>query len=262
MNLKFIGRGACLNQKELSNSAFLIKDDTFILFDCGGDIAKEIMKKELLKNINSIYVFITHFHDDHIGSLPSFIFYCTYVLNVKPKIIFPHSEYLINFLAYQGCFKDRDYIAIDNISTCININEINISIYPIETTHYEYFKMEGNHLNLSTIQIINNDNNKHLYENYFKCYGYLISENNQNKIYYSGDSNKIPEKILEMFKSNKDLILYQDVANIKTDAHMQLSLLSETITLEDRKRVFCMHLQSDEDIKAIKENSFNVVETI
>ena len=91
--LKFIGTGSCFNYKMGNNSAYYIHNvngkKRFILFDCGEDVFHKILNNNLLNEIDEVFVVITHLHSDHVGSLPSFVFYLHFVLNIKPVIYFP-----------------------------------------------------------------------------------------------------------------------------------------------------------------------------
>ena len=74
--LEFLGRGSGYNVTEGNTCAFIKKDDTLLLIDCGESIFKEIIKKNLIDGIKNIHVLITHMHSDHIDSLGSFVGYC------------------------------------------------------------------------------------------------------------------------------------------------------------------------------------------
>ena len=69
MNLKFLGRGGSDNQLQGNNSAYFIEDRSLFLIDCGENIFEKILEKEILKEIDRIYLFITHTHSDHVRSI-------------------------------------------------------------------------------------------------------------------------------------------------------------------------------------------------
>lgn len=74
-----------------NNEAYLVRDNNLLLIDCGGTVFSELFKMEqnnhFLSNKDKIEIVITHMHDDHTGSLSTLIYYCTYVLKKKVKII-------------------------------------------------------------------------------------------------------------------------------------------------------------------------------
>ena len=88
--LKFIGIGSCFNSKYGNTSAYYFDEaeQSLFLIDCGETVFSELDKRGMLKMLKDITVLITHLHSDHIGSLPSLIFYAKFVLGIKPKVIF------------------------------------------------------------------------------------------------------------------------------------------------------------------------------
>lgn len=111
MELNFLGRGNCFNTEQGNNSAYLL-DSTktkMLLFDCGGSVFKKIKPiLNIYTSINHVMVYITHLHDDHIGSLGSLIFYCKYILNIQPTVICSSciSKDLETVLTLTGVSKD------------------------------------------------------------------------------------------------------------------------------------------------------------
>ena len=82
--LNFLGIGSGFNLKLGNSSAFFTdQHNNFYLIDCGFDVFSKLVSYKLLDNVNNISVFITHLHDDHMGSLATLMFYSYYVLNKK-----------------------------------------------------------------------------------------------------------------------------------------------------------------------------------
>ena len=78
---------------EQGNSAVIVTvKGTNILVDCGHSVFPTLVKKDLLKDIDAVLV--THFHDDHVGSLSSLILFHDLILQKGPlKIIVPNSTF-------------------------------------------------------------------------------------------------------------------------------------------------------------------------
>jgi len=83
MKVKFLGTGGAFHPGCGSSSAILQFGKT-ILIDCGNDVFTKLLKQELLKEID--YVFITHTHEDHISSLSTLIYYKKLILEETLKI--------------------------------------------------------------------------------------------------------------------------------------------------------------------------------
>ena len=94
------------------------------------------------------------------------------------------------------------------------------------------------------------------------CYGFIMNIEGDT-FYYSGDSNNIEDRILEMLKQDELNSLYQDTCGLDYEGnpHMSLRKLKELISKEYRNRVYCMHLDENITREEILESGFNVVTT-
>lgn len=86
--LKFLGTGSAFNTKLGNTSAYLLNNDksAMLLFDCGETVfskLKPILEKN--KNISEFTICITHSHSDHIGSLPTLLYYLYYMYKDECK---------------------------------------------------------------------------------------------------------------------------------------------------------------------------------
>ena len=149
--LKFIGTGSCFNYKMGNNSAYYIHNTNdkkrFVLFDCGEDVFHKILKNDLLNGINEVFVIITHLHSDHIGSLPSIIFYLHYALNIKPVVFFPNDDLNVflklggvnsdyyEYVGEKNSYYDLEYETRENSHTFLN---------DIRVLYLNFIKMQQN----------------------------------------------------------------------------------------------------------------------
>jgi len=83
--LKFLGNNSGFGDK--NNSAYIEKDDRFILIDCGFTVFNEIKNKFDFSKYLEIDIVITHLHNDHAGSLSQVILYLWYVFNKKVTVV-------------------------------------------------------------------------------------------------------------------------------------------------------------------------------
>ena len=227
--LIFIGRDGSFSANS-NNSAYLIKDDIIVLFDCGETVFKQLLSLNILNaNLNKIYIIVTHFHSDHVGSLGRLIFFCRYK-KIKCNVVFPNLQTIRQYLQIIGI----DDSLYKSILPC-NIPDFYLREYP--QVHGDYF------------------NNKF---HAIPTYGYHFISNNYN-FYFSGDSLVINKNALRDFLENKIEIMYHDVSFDSFPVHLSFNDLCKSIPLNQRKRVYCMHISGDYNIEKIRNNGFNVV---
>lgn len=226
--LSFIGRGSAFNVDEINTSAYIMEGNEIIIFDCGESVFTKL-PKILNHNLDSVNIFITHLHSDHVGSLPTLIFYTWFKLNKKLNIYFRDKEDIKSVIEFQGVTEDM-YNIYD--ASEVTIGSINI---------------KSNNIN-------------HCKE--INSYSYLL-DCGTNKIYYSGDTNS-----LDFYKDHdilsENIICYQDTCllDYPNNVHCSLKRLKETIDIPYRKNIYCMHLDSKELEEQILLSGFNVVEVI
>lgn len=247
--LSFIGNGAAFYPKYGNNSAYFKIQSNLILIDCGENIFERIIKKNILKDINYVFILITHLHSDHIGSLSSLLYYLYYIKKIKANVFFTNS---IGALAESGNMDQIDYnmnLMKANVSQIINLimddNSISpLIIIPIKVSHTNKLRT---------------------------CLGYIIDTNNiDNKYYdnhiiiwYSGDTNEISQRGLSYHPDE----IYHDtcINDFSDNPHCYYKKLYEYFNrykgCEDafRKKVFCMHLDGGFSFKRkLKSLGFNI----
>lgn len=236
MELKFLGRGSAFNIKEGNTSAYFIENNKLFLIDCGENIFERIIQKNLLNNINSVFVFITHNHPDHIGSLGSLIFYCYYVLK-RPLTIISHQNCthifeLKQILKYQGC---------------------NEKLYDIKPTYILKNKYKS-------FDAVAYRKVKHSAE--IDSYS-LMFFTDEGFIYYTGDT--CDENAIELAITTADFkALYVDSTSLdyEDNPHLYIGTLDYIVPSDSsiRNKIYCMHINDDKCIELAKEYGFNVVE--
>jgi len=71
MEIQFLGTGGAFDYIEKNSSVvFFLKRGTFLI-DCGSTVYSELKKNDIIPVID--YIFITHMHEDHFGSLSTVI---------------------------------------------------------------------------------------------------------------------------------------------------------------------------------------------
>lgn len=222
--LIFIGNGSCFNVSKRNTSCYYKATDDLLLIDCGEDIFKELLIRDLLRDIKNIYITITHLHSDHVGSLPSLIFYCNIVLKIKVTIIYPK----------QG-----------DITTLLTLMGVNKLIYSYLNPETE-INVFGDIFIKSCISI---------HTDSIVAYSYMLTINNE-KIFYSGDNSILNQKAKRMFENNELQYWYQDVSS-HGNGHLLLDVLDKEIKV-NREKIYCIHLENDEIINDIINLGFKI----
>ena len=131
--LEFLGRGSGYNVAEGNTCAFLKKDDTLLLIDCGESIFEKVVRMDLISGIKSVHVLITHMHSDHIGSLGSFVGYCYWKKKIKTNIYFNEKEKIGEFLKLTGAIEDESFTLYDTYNK--SIDNLNLTFNASLTKH-------------------------------------------------------------------------------------------------------------------------------
>lgn len=90
--IKFLGVGGAFNPEWGNSSLIINTQDINVLLDCGYAVFQNLLENKLTKKID--YVLISHLHNDHIGSLSTFVYYYNLVDKIgKLKILYQTEEF-------------------------------------------------------------------------------------------------------------------------------------------------------------------------
>ncbi|AOR23502.1 MBL fold metallo-hydrolase [Clostridium taeniosporum] len=231
--LNFIGIGSAFNTEIGNTSAFIRKDSSLILIDCGGTVFHRLQELNLFNRIENLYIIITHTHPDHVGSLGEVIFYSYYILKRIPIIFFPKKEVIEGFL-----------ISIGVSSEMYRLNSFEV----IDVNDMELGKLGIEFLPVSHVDTI-------------PAYGFIMKLN-EKSFYYSGDANNISSNVINKIVNGEIYRIYQDTCGLDYEGNNHLSLrkLCSIIPPKFRNKVYCMHIDKHITEKEIQDNGFNVVE--
>lgn len=142
MELKFLGKGGSDNQLQGNTSAYFIENRCLFLIDCGENIFERILRKQLLNDVDKVFIFITHTHSDHVGSLGSLIFHCYFLKKIELNIVLSsnllHYNDVKELLRIYGAREDW-YRIIEPTSLNNKFNSFNKMEY-MSTKHVEQIK--------------------------------------------------------------------------------------------------------------------------
>ena len=202
MIVQQIGNGGAFDYNK-TNSSFLInltneKYPLYLLFDCGNNVFAKLRKMEVEQNIEIIknidYVFISHFDDDHDGSLKTLGYYRYFVLGKTTNILCnPLSSELaerlkgINKKIIFGKFSPAEiFNFVDNLNDTKN----NIGFKVIKGTHHT--------------------------EAYGLLIGKVLSGVFNNFVYISGDT-KVNENTRDIIENVKATIAHAEYYKLTKD---------------------------------------------
>lgn len=244
--LKFIGIGSAFNSELGNNGAFIKSPNgkTLFLIDCGETTFYRLEKYGVLEGVENVFVLITHFHPDNVGSLGTLIYktYYKFPFKARTTVITPEVKTL------------KDYFVI------IGIRNEHCFIRALEGSYKRDFvdlRDEIGRLIITPVLVS--------HDKVIKCYGYYIESIDLYKgkrIYYSGDACEIPKQVIDDLKSGNIDTLYQDVSthDYEDNIHLSLKKLDELINPECRDRVYCMHIDKDWDNKVASSLGFKTVD--
>ena len=202
MIVQQIGNGGAFDYNK-TNSSFLInlsneKYPLYLLFDCGNNVFAKLRKMEVEQNREIIkyidYVFISHFDDDHDGSLKTLGYYRYFMLGKTTNILCnPLSSELaerlkgINKKIIFGNFRPAE---IFNFAENLNSLITNIGFKIIKGTHHT--------------------------EAYGLLIGKVFSKVFTDFVYISGDT-KVNENIIEIMENVKATIAHAEYLPLTHD---------------------------------------------
>lgn len=201
----------------------IIYKDKKILLDCGNGITRLLNFPNDLKNL---YVFLTHYHKDHIGDIgvlqyASYVYHNLGLLDEKIKIFMPGNDFKLNKESIiQNEESYCDYIDINSYSK-FNIDDLKISF---------------------------NDNKSHTIESYM-----VKLENKDFKIIYTSDVGTTNFDNLIQFCKNSDLIICESSFlkknNSSSTTHLTAYDAGVLAKESNSKQLLLTHFWPNEDKK-------------
>ena len=221
-DLQFIGIGGAYALGLGGNCAFLKEGKTLLLFDCCEDATIKLKNAGAFEGTTNIVIALTHTHADHVAGIGTLIWYCNFILNIKPQIITnspafkKHLSTLLSCLGVQAKF--FDFIK----PTQAKVGNIKIEMMPTNHTAI------------------------------LDCFGIMLTDQN-GKYYYTGDTKDFDfVKALTQDPTVKKI--YCEASWDTYDAHIKYDLL-KTIKCE---KLTLMHFEDEKLYALAKKDGFNV----
>lgn len=237
MELHFTGRGAMLNPAEGNTAAYFEDDNNFFLIDCGEDVAAKLIKMGKLDQDKNYFLFVTHTHSDHIGSVGTLQQYLYWVRNKKLKVVFGSDmRYANNILDILNSFG-----LVQGTYDIVNTHMLNDFSPLFNRVRY----MESSHGDTPLKSAS------------------LVFDTDEGNILYTGDIAE-PRIIKDFLASNfPDTIdkMYIDTSLSKSPVHLSIEELRKVIPIGLSGKVYCMHIDNPALIAEIKKWGFNLVDS-
>jgi len=240
MLLNFIGTGSAFNTELGNNSAYFEHKDVLYIIDCGETVFSKIKDKINWGKYSNVTVLITHSHTDHIGSLPTLIFYLYYIHGIKTRVLTGDGVDIVEFLQLSGVLgKQCEVYSLGQIKD-------------IDDDDIKYCKEKGE-------VIITSFENNHVDEIPSNCFNIII---NGNVLLFSGDSKDVVDVDFGVYDE-----IYHDCssAGFEGSVHCYIESLIDKIPKEFHNKVYLMHLDNEDKIREIlKERNckFNICKAL
>lgn len=238
--LKFLGNGNAFSVKRGNTSAYIELDEQLLVIDCGEDVFKKLLEKNLLNNKKRVHFFISHLHSDHVGSLGSAIAYLYYrIYNGKSNniCVYHPNESIVELLDLQG---------------------IGRNMYSFTVNRWDTILLGGTYKEFEYIF----EENEHVDELDYKgncgTWSIELAVKNVFNIYYSADSAGVKERI-QLTRIYDEI--YHEVASEKNKAHTSYDELKEAFsqfTRSEKSRIWLMHMDDEFDEEQAIADGFNV----
>ncbi|MEM4992244.1 MBL fold metallo-hydrolase [Priestia sp. SB1] len=222
-------------EKGFKNNGFFRRGDELFLIDLSGENFAGMRDKGFFEGVSQVHCIITHTHGDHVGGIGDLALYSFFSMapgfSKKLKVYAPTPilDDVKNLLRILGTNDmHSDVIGLD-LRKATNVGGVEFEPFLVE--HVEWLK----------------------------CFAFEIRFED-NFIYYSGDSNMVPEVVVEKQLKGEYTEFYQDtcIADYPGNVHLHLNLLEGLIPDGSRDNVFVMHLDNGFPLEKAEKLGFKL----
>ena len=206
--LRFLGCGGAFNAALGTNAAFFTHNGNLYLLDCGETVFERAKLSGLLDSAKEIFVAVTHFHSDHVGSLGTLLGYCYFILKKPATVIYPTDE-MKTLMTLMG-MPENQYRLLHSLDA----DGVRLSPVPAKHGDLPAWSYEAS------------------------CEG--------ETIFYSGDAAEMPVTLLDDLSAGRLAHAYLDACDAPESAlHLTLNKLLSQVPSALRAKITLMHLNRD-----------------
>ena len=227
-----LGSGTCVPSLKRSSCSVLVKaGGSSLLLDIGpGTIRRLLETGTTIFDVS--YIFISHFHPDHIGELAAFLFSTKYPKTDQRKTP-------LTILAGRGFnffFKKLKMV----YGQWIELGEGMLKIIELDNAGPDYYKFEG--FTVESAPVVHND----------ESLGYKITCPDGKSIVYSGDTD-FSDNLAEL-AGNADLFICESALpdDLKVQGHLTPSIAGEIASRANVKKLVLTHFYPECDLSDIR----------
>ena len=291
IEIEFLGSGGAFDINEKNSSALLKTAKGNILIDCGSTVYQELIKRSLIDRLD--YVFITHLHEDHIGSLSTLIHHKYFIDKKKVKIeCVPELAQKLKYYLVDITGVLPDAFEINSNEAGDIYKDLNMRIIKINTTNYHFkdlissgfiFQMRKSEQNIFIVYSgdINTPITNIIQEDYVNIYKKMLEEPDNVFIFHEATARSYPpyfphtefQKLLEVSKtflniytyhhSNDETKTMSDYQNKQRKLNIALNRIKAELQgkikkTNNDKQVESLKKQAEKIIDMFKENFENI----
>lgn len=236
MELKFTGRGAMLYPQEGNTAAYFEEGNSFFLFDCGEDVASKLILDGKLNREKDYYLFISHTHSDHVGSIGTLQQYLYWVCGKKLNIV---------------CSEQMHYLK--EVQTLLDA----FGLVPDTYQFIDEKSLDNRFEGFEAIRFIPSNHG----DVPIKSCSFVI-KGREGNILYTGDiaDSEVIKQFLSFSNNHVDK-MYVDTSSNRSPVHLSLEELDQVIPFNLKDKVYCMHLNNGSMFEKISECGFHTVTT-
>jgi ribonuclease BN (tRNA processing enzyme) len=245
MKITFIGSGSAFTRKNFQSNMLIESNGTNLMIDAGRTAPEALSAiGKTFHDIDALY--LSHAHNDHVGSVEELAFLRYFVPLNKPKVKLYGNEKMLDDIwnqslkgglsSIQGkiCTLDT-FFDVTRVPLNDSFNFNNVIFWPVQTIHI----MNGYSI--------------------VPSYGLFFTAHSGKKVFLTTDTQFAPSQIMHFYQQAD--IIFQDceTSKFKSGVHAHFDEL-ESLPISIKNKMWLYHYQDDNDRKAYESGFAGFIE--